>query len=443
MKSRSVQLLTPNPEAAQPGSLDGRRILRFAHAFDAGGGVERILEDLDGALLRRHSLTIVRMHLAAAGRPAPARTLRIGRGVLHLHPITLPPGDRERMVVDAETTTSPARTWLRTHLMGNPVLWSLLFRPLAQGRPLPRRPGEMEGAGSLFTELQQTHRFDLCLLHFFGSRDADEVIQAARVARVPIGLINHFANDRFLHLSIRRHALAATHVAGVSGEDVPRHLAEDFQNVGDGIDLRHFDPAKVTLPAKLPPHPVLFLPARMIRTKGQLDLVQAARQLHDLGLRVSIAFAGREDSSDFLQEVRQTVTQLRLNEYVHFLGQLSADEIRGWFKASLATVFPTYHPEGLPRVSLESQAMGTPFIGYATGGIAAGIRHGETGFLVPTGDIRALVNAVARLLREPSLRAQMATAGRQWVNQNFTVEAMCRRHETLYAKLLSGVSLRN
>jgi glycosyltransferase involved in cell wall biosynthesis len=443
MKSRTVQLLTPNPEAARPGSLDGRRILRFAHAFEAGGGVERILEDLDNTLLSRHSLTIVRMHLAAAGRPASARTLRIGRGVLHLHPISLPPGDRERMVEDAETATSSARTWMRAQVMANPVLWSLLFRPLAQGRPLPRRAGEMEGAGRLFTELHQRHRFDLCLLHFFGSRDADEVIQAARAGQVPIGLINHFANDRFLHLSIRRHVLAATSVAGVSGEEVPRHVADDFQNVGDGIDLSHFDPAKVALPAKLPPHPVLFLPARMIRTKGQLDLVKAARQLHDLGLRVSIVFAGREDSSAFLQEVRQTVQRLRLNEHVHFLGQLSADEIREWFKASLATVFPTYHPEGLPRVSLESQAMGTPFIGYATGGIAAGIREGETGFLVPTGDIRALVTAVARLLREPSLRTQMATAGRQWVQRYFTVEAMCRRHECLYARILSGSSSRN
>jgi glycosyltransferase involved in cell wall biosynthesis len=122
---------------------------------------------------------------------------------------------------------------------------------------------------------------------------------------------------------------------------------------------------------------------------------------------------------------------------VHFLGQLSAQEIRGWFQASLATVFPTYHPEGLPRVTLESQAMHTPVVAYATGGIAEGIEEGKTGFLVPTGDLNGLVAAVARLLREPGLRARMGEAGRQRVEANFTVAAMCRRHEEFYRALLS------
>jgi len=181
---------------------------------------------------------------------------------------------------------------------------------------------------------------------------------------------------------------------------------------------------------------VLFLPARLLRTKGQLDLVRAARRLHDLGLPVTVAFAGREDSQAFVAELRREVTRVRLESHVRFLGQLSAQEIRGWFHASLATVFPTYHPEGLPRVTLESQAMRTPVVAYATGGIAEGIEEGKTGFLVPTGDLGALVAAVARLLRQPGLRDQMGEAGRRRVENNFTVAAMCRRHEEFYRLLL-------
>lgn len=419
------------------GFLDGLCLFRFAHAFESGGGVERILEDLDTGLLERHALKIVRLHLAAADGGVEPRTLRIGRGTLVLQPVRLPPGGRERMAEDAAETSSPARAWLRSRVFGQPLLWRLLVGPYARSRRLPPRAGEITGAGEHFRRLHDEHRFDLCLLHFFGGADADEIIRAARAAGVPVGLINHFANDRLLHLAIRRHEELADGVGSVTGQDIPRHLRGRLVNLGDGIDLTCFDPAAARPPRDLPANPVLFLPARLLRTKGQLDLVRAARQLHNRGLPVTVAFAGREDSQAFVAELRREVTRLRLEPHVRFLGQLSAQEIRGWFQASLATVFPTYHPEGLPRVTLESQAMHTPVVAYATGGIAEGIEEGKTGFLVPTGDLAGLVAAVTRLVREPGLRDRMGRAGRQRVEARFTVAAMCRRHEEFYRTLLS------
>ena len=420
-----------------PGSLDGLSLFRFAHAFETGGGVERILEDLDTGLLARHAVKIVRLHLAATEGNAEPRTLQVGRGTLVLQPVRLPPGGQERMTEEAAATSSPGRAWLRRRVFGQPLLWRLLFAPYARRRGLKPRAGEIAGAGEHFRQLHRAHRFDLCLLHFFGGADADEILTAARAAGVPVGLINHFANDRLLHLAIRRHEELADGIGSVTGQDIPAHLRDRLVNLGDGIDLSCFDPAAARPPADLPAHPVLFLPARLLRTKGQLDLVRAARQLHDQGLPVTVAFAGREDSGAFVAELRREVTRLRLEPHVRFLGQLTAQEIRGWFQASLATVFPTYHPEGLPRVTLESQAMHTPVVAYATGGIAEGIEEGKTGFLVPTGDLHALVAAVTRLLREPGLRARMGEAGRRRVEDRFTVAAMCRRHEEFYRLLLS------
>ena len=426
-----------NPVRAVPGSLDGLSLFRFAHAFETGGGVERILEDLDTGLLERHALKIVRLHLAAADSRTESKTLRVGRGTLVLQPVRLPPGGKEQMAEDAATTASSGRVWLRRRVFGQPLLWKALFGPYARRRRLAPRAGEIAGGGEQFRRLHREHRFDLCLLHFFGGADADEIIVAAREAAVPVGLINHFANDRLLHLSIRRHEELADGIGSVTGQDIPVHLRDRLVNLGDGIDLGCFDPAAARPPASLPTHPVLFLPARLLRTKGQLDLVRAARQLHDQGLPVTVAFAGREDSRAFVEELRREVARLQLEPHVRFLGQLSAQEIRGWFQASLATVFPTYHPEGLPRVTLESQAMHTPVVAYATGGIAEGIEEGKTGFLVPTGDLQGLVKAVARLLQEPGLRACMGEAGRRRVEADFTVAAMCRRHEEFYRLLLS------
>jgi glycosyltransferase involved in cell wall biosynthesis len=412
-------------------------LFRFAHAFETGGGVERILEDLDTGLLEQHALKIVRLHLAAADGQVETRTQQVGRGTLVRQPVRLPPGGKEKMAEEAAETSTPWRAWLRRRVFGQPLLWRSLFAPYARRRGLTPRAGEIVGAGEYFRQLHREHRFDLCLLHFFGGADADEILLAAREAEVPVGLINHFANDRLLHLAIRRHEELADGIGSVTGQDVPPHLRGRLVNLGDGIDLGCFDPAAARRPADLPEHPVLFLPARLLRTKGQLDLVRAARQLHDQGLPVTVAFAGREDSQAFVAELRREVTHLRLEPHVRFLGQLSAQEIRGWFQASLATVFPTYHPEGLPRVTLESQAMHTPVVAYATGGIAEGIAEGKTGFLVPTGNVDALVAAVTRLVREPGLRDRMGLAGRQRVEERFTVAAMCRRHEEFYRLLLS------
>jgi glycosyltransferase involved in cell wall biosynthesis len=419
-----------------PGSLDGLSVFRFAHAFETGGGVERILEDLDTGLLERHALRIVRLHLAAADGRAEPRTLRVGRGTLVLHPVRLPPGATERMAEEAVETTSPSRAWLRRQVFGQTFLWRSVFGPYARRRRLSPRAGEIERAGEHFQTLHRVYRFDLCLLHFFGGADADEIVQSARASGVPVGLINHFANDRFLHLAIRRHEELADGIGSVTGQDVPAHLHGRLVNLGDGIDLNCFDPAAARPPRDLPATPVLFLPARLLRTKGQLDLVRVARNLHDLGLPVTVAFAGREDSQAFVAELRREIIRLQLEPHVRFLGQLSAQEIRGWFQASLATVFPTYHPEGLPRITLESQAMQAPVVAYATGGIAEGIDHGQTGFLVPTGDLNGLVSHVARLIREPGLRDRMGRAGRKRVEDRFTVRAMCNRHEEFYRSLL-------
>jgi glycosyltransferase involved in cell wall biosynthesis len=421
---------------SSPGSLDGTSLFRFAHAFETGGGVERILEDLDTGLLERHALKIVRLHLAAADGKAESRTLRVGRGTLVLHPVRLPPGGKEQMAEVAAETTSPGRAWLRRRVFGQPLLWRLLFGPYARHRRLAPRAGEIQQAGEHFRLLHREHRFDLCLLHFFGGADADEIITAARATGVPIGLINHFANDRLLHLAIRRHEEVADGIGSVTGQDIPVHLRDRLVNLGDGIDLSCFDPAVTRPPLDLPSDPVLFLPARLLRTKGQLDLVRAARLLRDQGLPVSVAFAGREDSREFVTELRREVSRLQLEPHVRFLGQLSAQEIRGWFQASFATVFPTYHPEGLPRVTLESLAMHSPVVAYATGGIAEGVEHGQTGFLVPTGDLTGLVANVARLLREPGLREKMGRAGRRKIEAHFTVNAMCGRHEAFYRSML-------
>ncbi len=82
--------------------------------------------------------------------------------------------------------------------------------------------------------------------------------------------------------------------------------------------------------------------------------------------------------------------------------------------------------EGLARVLLEAMAAGVPMIGSDVGGIPTLVRHGETGFVIPSGDVPALAARLRELLDDPPLRLRMGDAGYKRahteLNENVYVE---------------------
>jgi glycosyltransferase involved in cell wall biosynthesis len=280
------------------------------------------------------------------------------------------------------------------------------------------------------------------MMHFFGGSDADEVIQEARAHRVPIALENHFSNDRFLHLSIRKHVIQADGVAGMNGLDVPRYVARRFCNLADGIDISFFNRAHATLPDHPPTSPLIFLPSRIVRPKGQLDVVRAAARLRSQGVDLAVAFAGRVESPAFFQELQREIKDLGLEAKVHFLGELNTLGLRTWYAASAVLAFPTYHHEGLGRIIVEAQAMEVPVVAYHTGGVPEGLVEGKTGFLVPTGDVAALADKIGLLLNDSQRRRAMGEAGRQFVSERYSLEALASRHEAFYLSVIQQAASR-
>jgi glycosyltransferase involved in cell wall biosynthesis len=255
---------------------------------------------------------------------------------------------------------------------------------------------------------------------------------------VPFAVINHYSNDRFLHLAIRKHAMLANGVSGVNGLGVPRYLQDRFVNLSDGIDTEFFHRSHAQPLANPPPHPIVLLPARVVREKGQMDLVQAVGALHRFGVQCCIAFAGRVDASEFVEELRQEIVRAGLTDCVRFLGDLGLEELRDWYAASAVIAFPTYHHEGLGRVIIEAQAMETPVIAYATGGVPEGISSGKTGFLLPTGDVKGLANRLHELLSSSSLRESIGVSGRKAVETRFSLTALAERHEQFYDRVIAA-----
>jgi glycosyltransferase involved in cell wall biosynthesis len=330
------------------------------------------------------------------------------------------------------------KQWLRDQVLYNPIVWTTFGARWTASHRLSHRPGRALGAGDAAADVLRNNHIDLVMLHVFGVADADEVMVESQKAGVPIALLNHYSNDQFLHLAVRKHAMQADLVAGVNGLDVPHYLRDRFTNLSDGIDTAFFQRSNARPLSDPPPHPIVLLPGRVVREKGQMDLIRAAALLRQSGVKCSLAFAGRIDSSCFVHELHQAIARMGMNRQVHFLGELSAEKLRDWYAASAVIAFPTYHPEGLGRVIVEAQAMSAPVVAYATGGVPEGLRSGHTGYLVPTGDIRGFADRLRELLASPSLRSSLGTNGRQVAESRFGLAALADRHERFYSQIITA-----
>jgi len=85
-------------------------------------------------------------------------------------------------------------------------------------------------------------------------------------------------------------------------------------------------------------------------------------------------------------------------------------------------------------------ALGKPVVATRAGGIPEAVQEGITGLLVPPRDPRALADAVRYLLCHPEHVQTFGRAGRQRVEQYFTVDRMVCHTLQVYAQVLSDAS---
>jgi glycosyltransferase involved in cell wall biosynthesis len=98
--------------------------------------------------------------------------------------------------------------------------------------------------------------------------------------------------------------------------------------------------------------------------------------------------------------------------------------------------------EGLPRALPQALAAARPVIACDCDGAREVCLDGQTGFLIPPGDLTALTDRLLQLAAAPELRAQMGLRGRAFVRENFAVEKMVADTHALYLKLAAERGLR-
>ena len=96
--------------------------------------------------------------------------------------------------------------------------------------------------------------------------------------------------------------------------------------------------------------------------------------------------------------------------------------------------------EGTPRVVIEAMASGIPAIGSDVGGIPYLIHDGQSGFVVPMGDVAALEARLRQLLSDTELRNRMGARAYQLAHDNFSEKAYVERFTQAVADVVTRSS---
>jgi glycosyltransferase involved in cell wall biosynthesis len=172
----------------------------------------------------------------------------------------------------------------------------------------------------------------------------------------------------------------------------------------------------------------LIMIARFEAQKDHPTLLHALAGLRDLAWELDLVGDG-----PLLGRMESLAADLGLRERVHFLGQ-RMDVPRLLAGAQLSLLVTNW--EGLPLSILEAMRAGLPVIATDVAGIGEAISEGETGYLIPRGDVELLRERLARLLGDARLRLDQGRAARARYERHFTLDQFVDRTLAVYQDVL-------
>jgi glycosyltransferase involved in cell wall biosynthesis len=169
----------------------------------------------------------------------------------------------------------------------------------------------------------------------------------------------------------------------------------------------------------------------LLPIKGPEYLLKAMEYVWQEYPETALVFVGKGDLD---VDLRTQALRVSANGRVKFLGwREDIDEIMPVFDM---LVLPSLN-EGMGRVLVEAMAAGKPVVASRVGGIPDLVRDGETGYLVPPADEKALADGIKKLLDDPGKAWEMGQHGKKRCQQ-FSLEAMIEKLDDLYSGLITN-----
>ncbi|SDS16036.1 Glycosyltransferase involved in cell wall bisynthesis [Friedmanniella luteola] len=285
-------------------------------------------------------------------------------------------------------------------------------------------------------------RVDLLHINLASHGSTYRKLVVARVARsLGIPYLIHLHGARFHHFLggapsfVRRRVrlmFAGAARVVVLGEVWRCFVAEEMPEVAGRV---------VVLPNATPTPTLAHVPSRTVRflflgrigeRKGVPQLLEALGRLpRESGWRATIAGDGD------LSTARARVVELGLQERVELPGWVGPDAVASLLAASDVLVLASYD-ENLPMSVIEAMAAGLAVVTTPVGATRDLVVDGETGLLVPPGDVGALTAALQRLLDDPALRRRLGAAAQTDHAERLEIGQYVARLEALWREVAEG-----
>jgi glycosyltransferase involved in cell wall biosynthesis len=214
--------------------------------------------------------------------------------------------------------------------------------------------------------------------------------------------------------------------------------ATKVRTVYSGIDLSErqltHDDQKIRQMIGLPNGAILLgTVANLFPRKGYEVMLRALPAIVHAVPTVHYVIIGSDDHN-YADRLKRLAQELKIADRVHIVG--FQDPVQPFLAALDLYVHPALM-EGFGIAVVEAMAMGKAVVATTTGGLPEVVAQGETGLLVPPGDVESLATTVVSLLEDRPRREQMGICGRARAQERFSLDASVAQVEQLYGEVLA------
>jgi len=309
-------------------------------------------------------------------------------------------------------------------------------------RSLDLLPAWWKGVTALRHLLRQG-RFDI--LHSNTQRASLYAAPAARLAGVPLVWHVHdiHVGEPLYCRLMSRCSTAIVAISSAVAAPLPAGAQRKLFLIPNGIDVDRFRPdaparRRLRAAMNVPEEALLLGNAGWIAPWKQVELfLEVARRVAPALPPAHCWVIGDIPDARYAGYLAGLQKQARrhLGDRCRFLG---AREDMPAVMAALDILVHTARAEPFGRVLMEAMAAGVPVVAFADGGVPDVVRDGETGILIPPGDVERMARAVRELGADAERRRRMGQAGRAHVASHFSAEAVARQMEQVYERVLAG-----
>ena len=177
----------------------------------------------------------------------------------------------------------------------------------------------------------------------------------------------------------------------------------------------------------------LVFVAYLKEVKGVKELLEAVRNLVQQGRsRLRLFLVGDNQLGTFISEF---LARHRLEESVILVGAVPHEKVKVWMGFADSFILPS-HSEGTPTVLFEALFVGAPSIFTRVGGVGDIVTDGENALVIPPRSVLDIERAIARLMDDSELCAQLSSNGRALIEKRFTWQLNAAAVKALYDECL-------